>query len=238
MLRCCGEMIKIPKLKVGTRIDIVFENEIKKMKRSAHVMKALVYDVNDEQIIISQTSPALNGDFLNRRVLISFLDVVENRNLRFGFSARLTDFINDYKLASRQPVAALVLKQNEVPKQLDFRMYFRVKPRLQSEVSLVHRARNEKVNLLDISLGGARFICPKDYLLKPAETVKFKLFIGRLSFDLNARVCEVCEPDDESAYKNICYVSIEFEYDNKQLEAALGKAVIDIERQLLSEGKL
>jgi hypothetical protein len=224
----------IPQLKVGANVNIVFENEIN--KSNAHFMKALVYDIQDRKIIISQTSPALNRNFLNRRIMVSFLSRIERRNLRFGFPAKLIDLVSDYKIASQQIVEALVLQQYEDSEQIDFRTFFRVKPPMQSDINLF--LKEEKVKLIDISLAGAKFICPKDNLLQAADKVKFKLLIGPSVFDLETRVREVRTPDDVLGNKNLQYVSVEFEYDNKQLEAALGKAILAIERQLLSEGKI
>ena len=227
-------MQKIPEVKVGTNLDIIFENEIN--KSNAHFMKALVYDISDRKITISQTSPALNRNFLNRRIMVSFLAKMERRRLRFGFPAKLTDLVDDYKMTSQQIVEALVLKQYSESEQIDFRMYFRISPPAQSDINLL--LKEEKVNLIDISLGGAKFICPKDYLLRPADKVKFKLLIGRLVFNLENKVRDVRTPDDVSANKTIQHVSIEFEHNNTQLESALSKSILEIERQLLSEGKL
>lgn len=226
--------MKMPDLKVGSRVDIIFENEV--MKNKAHFMKALVYDIEDSKIIISQTSPALNRHFLDRRIMVSFLARIGSRNLRFGFPSRLIDLVNDYKIASGKNVEALILQQYNKSELVDFRMYFRVTPQSQSDVSLI--LKEEKVNLIDISLGGARFTCPKDYSLRSADKVNFKLLIGSNVFNLDTRVCDVWTLHDASANKNIQYVSVKFEYDNKQLEAALGKAIIEIERKLLSEGKI
>ena len=223
-----------PKLKVGTRIDIVFENEIN--TSNAHFMKALVYDIDNSKIIVSQTSPALNRLFLDRRIMVSFLARISSRNLRFGFPSKLLDLVSDYKIASQQNVEALILQPYKESELMDLRMYFRVTPRRQSDVSLI--LNEEKVNLIDISWGGARFTCPKGYLLRAADKIKIKLLIGYNVFNLDTRVRDVWTPDQLSGNTNLQYASVEFEYDNKQLEASLGKAILEIERQLLSEGKI
>lgn len=226
--------MKTPELKVGTRVDIILENEI--MKSKAHFMKALVYDIEENKIIVSQTSPALGRHFLDRPVMVSFLSEIDGRRLRFGFSSKLLDLISDYKLASEQNVEALVLQQYKKAKLIDFRMSFRVTPRLQGNISLIYK--EEKVNLIDISLGGARFTCPLEYSLHNGDEVKFKLLIGAREFSLDARVREAWLPYNMSANRKLQYVSVEFEYDDKQLESALGKAIMEIERRLLSEGKI
>jgi len=224
----------MPELKIGTKIDIVFENEIN--KTGAHYMRASVYDYEKDLITISQTSPALNSNFLNRRVMVSFLARVERRVLRFGFLARLVDLIKDYEIASGNVVEALVLKQFDEPEQVDFRMHFRVNPPSRSDVNLFFQ--EERINLVDISIGGAKFTYPKTYIFRPADKIKFKLLIGAVTFNINARVCNVAMPDAYAVNKNIQYVSVKFEHDNRQVEAALGRAIMEIERLLLSEGKI
>jgi hypothetical protein len=224
----------MPALKIGTRVDIVFESEIN--KSNAHYMKALVYDYEKNKIIISQTSPALSRQFLDRRIMVTFLANEEKRVLRYGFPARLIDLLTDYQIASDKKVEALVLKQYDDPELLDFRMNFRVKPPSQSDVNLFFR--EEKVNLIDISLGGAKFAHSQTYLFRNGDTAKFKLIIGSTVFNLEARVRNISLPQDRNTNKNFQYVSVEFEHDDRQREAALGRAIIGIERQLLSEGKI
>lgn len=221
-------------LKIGTKVDIVFENELN--KSNAHYMKALVYDCTGDSIIISQTSPALNSRFLNRRVIVSFLVNREKRILRFGFVARLVDLMTDYKISSDKSVEALVLKQHEKPAQMDFRMHFRVKPPSKSNISMFFQ--EERANLIDISIGGVKFTYPKSYLFQQGDTINIRLVIDGKAFDLKAGVRNISMPHEYSANKTIQYVSVEFEHSNRQLETALSRAIIDIERQILSEGKI
>jgi hypothetical protein len=70
-----------PELKIGSKNDIVFDNEIGKQ-----LLTCVVYDYDGNDIIISQTSTRLNHRFLNRRVLVTFLANSEKRILRFGFA--------------------------------------------------------------------------------------------------------------------------------------------------------
>ena len=228
-------MANTAELKVGANVDIVFENEL--MKSDARYMKALVYDCEGSIITISQTAPALDHQFLDHLIIVTFLVKTESRIVRFGFPAKLKDLISDYRIASNNNAEALVIEQLATPKQVDFRLHFRVRASLSSNISIA--LKEGKVNLLDISLGGAKFTCPEDYLLRPADVIKINLSIGRTAFALRARICDVKTPYDSSAdIKNGKHVSVQFEHDNKQLEALLGKAIIDMERQLLSKGKL
>ncbi|NTW76868.1 MAG: PilZ domain-containing protein [Syntrophaceae bacterium] len=226
--------MKTPDLKVGTRVTIVFENEIN--RSNAHYIKALVYDYENDNIVISQTTPALNRHFLNRRIRVTFLAKIEKRFVRFGFRAQLIDLITDYEISSNKYVEALILKQYETPEEMDFRMHFRIKPPSQSRINLSFQ--EEKINLIDISLGGAQFACSKSYLFLRGDSINVKLTIDDKEFDLKARVRNIFIPYEYSAHNSIQYVSVEFKYKNLQLETTLGRAIIEIERKLLSEGKI
>jgi hypothetical protein len=223
-----------PKLKPGMPLDIVFVNELN--QPNAHYMKAVVYDFDQNIITLSQTTPALTTRFLNRRILITFLMHIQNRVLRFGFPAQLVDLISDYSMSAGHSVEALLAKKSGEPEPTDFRMYFRVKPPSNTDLCLF--MEEQKVSLLDISIGGAKFIYPKRYFFRTGESMTFKLIIGISSFNVDAVVRTVREPDMSAANKNLQYVSVEFRHDDKTMEAALGKSIMEIERSLLCEGKM
>lgn len=215
-------------------LDIVFVNELN--QPNAHYMKAVVYDYDQNVITMSQTTPALTTRFLNRRILITFLVHIQNRVLRFGFPAQLVDLVADYTMSVGHTVEALLAKKSGDPEPTDFRMYFRVKPPSNTDLCLF--MEEQKVSLLDISIGGARFIYPKRYFFRPGELITFKLIIGLASFNVDTIVRSVDEPDASATQKNLQYVSVQFRYDDKAMEASLGRAIMEIERSLLSEGKM
>jgi len=229
-----GKKMQTPKLKAGTSIDIVFENEI--MKSNAHYLKAVVYDYEKDSITISQTSPALNRTFIDRRILVTFLVNIERRVLRFGFPARLIDHITNYQISSGNSVEALIIKRYAEPESVDFRLYFRVRVPSESDLSIFFK--EEKVNLMDISIGGAKFTYPQRYIFRSGEEVQCTLIIGTTVFNMNAKVRSVRVPNEATANKNLQYVAVEFSHDNKQMDGQLSKAILDIERGLLSEGKI
>lgn len=223
-----------PELRAGMPLDIIFENEID--RTDAHYMKAVVYDCGNKFITISQTSPALTTHFLNRRVLTTFLAHTKNRLLRFGFTGQLYDLITDYTMSSGKTAEALRIKKLNEPAPVDFRMYFRVTPPSETELRLF--LEEERVSLLDISIGGAKFTYPKKYFFLPGDSVKFKLLIGNAVFDIDASVRSVRQPDIFVNNRSIQYVSVEFRIDDKKIETSLGQAILNIERSLLSKGTI
>ena len=226
--------MQTPKLKAGASLDIVFENEI--MKSNAHYLKAVVYDYEKDLITISQTSPALNRTFLNRRILVTFLVKIERRVMRFGFPAQLIDHVTNYQISSGNNVEAIIIKKYAEPESVDFRLYFRVRVPSESDLSIFFK--EEKVNLMDISIGGAQFTYPKIHIFRPGDEVPCTLIIGTTVFNLNAKVRSVRTPHEATANKNLQYVAVEFSHDNRQMDGQLSKAILDIERSLLSEGKI
>jgi hypothetical protein len=221
-----------PELRPGMPLDIIFENEID--DKNAHYMKAVVYDYEGKFITISQTSPALTTHFLKRRILTTFLAHSKNRLLRFGFSGLLYDLIPDYAISSGNTAEALIIKKLKDLEPVDFRMYFRVRPPSDTDLRLF--LKEEKVNLLDVSIGGAKFIYSKNYFFSPGDPVKFKLLIGGAVFDIDALVRSVRQPDIYASNKNIQYVSVEFRIEDQKMEVSLGQAILNIERSQLSKG--
>ena len=223
-----------PELKPGMPLDIVFENELN--KKGAHHMKAVIYDCHQNVVTMSQTHPVLTPDFLNRRIFITFLVNSENRVLRFGFPAKLTELVIQYPLSEGNTVPALLAQKTGDPEPTDFRMYFRVKPPSDSDVCVF--MEEQKVNLLDISIGGAQFIYPQRNYFHTGQTTECKLLIGTNSFNVGTVIQTVRDPDTNATSRNLQYVSVEFRHDNKEGEIALGRAIMEIERSLLSKGKI
>lgn len=221
-------------LKVGTGVNIVFENEIN--KKNAHNMRAMVYDYNNSKVVVSQSSPPLTRNFLNRRVVVTFLADFNKHPSRFGFAAQLIDLKADYQISADKGVEALVLKKLEKIHRVDYRMFFRVKLPSKSNINLYFQ--NKRVNLINISLGGAKFSYPLTHLFRHGEALDLQLIIDSTAFEMKAKVRNLSHPHEFSVNNTLQYVGIEFEGGNRQLEVALGKAIIEIERQMLSEGKI
>lgn len=223
-----------PELKPGMPLNIVFANELN--RPNAKYMKAVLYDYAAKDVTMSQTSPALSPSFINRRIFITFLVKIDNRFLRFGFPAKLTGLDGNYALSEGNTVEALIARKAADPEPTDFRLYFRVKPPANSDLCVF--MEEQKVNLLDISIGGALFIYSKQRLFHPGEDIEFKLLIRTNVFNVSATVRNVRYPETTAAGKKLQYVGVEFYHDNKDMETALSRAILDIERSLLSKGKI
>jgi len=226
-------MIK-SEVRAGLTLDVLFENELH--RPDAHYMKAVIYECEDNYVVISQTSPALSSQFIGRRLLLTFLVSRQNRVLRMGFPAKLVNVIPNYEMSSGNTVDALRCQKTGEPEPTDFRMYFRVKPPSDTDVCLF--IEEQRVNLLDISIGGAKFTCPRKYFFQAGDKTKFKLVIDREMFSVDAVVRSVRNADTGMPGRNMHYVSVEFRAQDRAIQASLGKAIMNIERSLLSKGKI
>jgi len=224
--------MKKTELKPGTPLTIVFESELNKSK--AHYLRASVYDCDDSFVTTSQTSPALQKSFLGRKVLLTYLIHIGARTLRFGFAGLLAELVSDYAMSSCKNTQALLIKRLHRSEPMDFRMYFRIKPPAGSDLSLFWEEK--KVGLIDISLGGAQFIYPDAQFFQPGQQVKFKLLIGDGIFDVEGIIRRVGRPRAVRPGKRFQQVSVEFRHCDKKMESSLGKAIMEIERSLLTKG--
>lgn len=223
-----------PEPKPGTPLDIVFESELN--QPGAHYLKATVYDCDDSILISSQTSPALGRQFLNRKVVVTFLTRKGSRTVRLGFAGLLYELVHDYAMSSHKEAEALLIKILHRPEPMDFRMYFRITPPSGGDLSLFQDEK--KVGLMDISLGGVKFIYPLNHTFLPGQAVKFKLLIGDEVFDIDGIVRQVRRPDTAASGARMQHVSVEFRHYDKKMEASLGRAIMAIERSLLTKGTM
>ena len=113
------------------------------------VKDSTVYDVEEPTIILAQTNPPVLKSMLHKEVIVTYL----TDTVRYGFTAELVEFI-DYRLDSGQ-VEALVVKRTGPEKPYSVRMSYRVGPTGQSNLSMSVFAN--KVDIIDISLGGTKF---------------------------------------------------------------------------------
>lgn len=224
--------MKKTELKPGTPLTIVFENEIN--QPNAHYLKATVYDCDDALVTTSQTSPALQSIFLNRKVLVTYLVRTATRTLRFGFAGLLFGLVDDYLMSSGNETQALLIKRLHRAETMDFRLYFRISPPAGSDLSLFWEEK--KVSLMDISLGGAKFIYQLNHPFLPGQAVKFKLLIGDKIFDVDGIIRRVHRPHRNRPGQRLQQVSVEFRHWDKKMERSLGEAILEIERSLLTKG--
>jgi hypothetical protein len=222
------------KFKPGMAVNIIFETDF--LVNTTRVLKATIFDVIDDKLIVSQTSPPILRSSLNRSIQISFITHVESQPARFAASAIVTNFIANYEMSSSLTVPALILEQKTDLEEVNIRMFFRVKSVVGSNIVVLFGP--EKLNLIDISLGGAKFSHPKPNLVQPRQELNLIFVFDGRRFEVKAIVLRIWSNADADTPKPIQYLSIQFEPGQREFEYYLGKKIMMMERQIIADGRV
>jgi len=226
-------------VRAGFQLDVVLESDLEKNVVIAR--RAMVYDVLDRRFIISQTSPPLYRRHIDARVNASYLVTIgkpeKRRVIRMGIPAIVLEYLEAYPLSSSNLVPAFVLHQNGEPAEINLRVHYRVRPTASSD--LILQANGMKVNLIDLSLGGVRFSHRwKDPPLEYGD-VALTLSFGGRTFKIDGKIIRISNPAPATGRsRDLEYVTVKFVDLNRDVEFFLGKKILMIERQLISEGKV
>jgi hypothetical protein len=138
----------------GSSVDLILNlDSLKEETRS--VRRATVYDVEGDQYILSQTTPAIRKSDLGKSVNITSLIRRGDQRVRCGFFGKLVDIIIDYQLNSHKTVLALTVLRTSPIETYNLRLHYRVIPG--KEWSKRIEVDSMPINLIDISLGGTLF---------------------------------------------------------------------------------
>jgi len=218
--------------KPGLNVNIVLtvDNE----REISDVKSAIIYDIVGADIILSQVNPPVRRELKGKDITVTYLIGSGNTVKRFGFNGKIADIITDYSLSSSNLVPAILIKKTSGSKQYDLRMHYRVKPRL-GDHSIALYVGTEKVNLIDISIGGARFCHKKDHHIEPGKIMKATLHVDGITFYPDIRTLSVWLPPETGKLPELEYAMVQFlNMDNKCSHALNGK-IMEIQRTPLSK---
>jgi hypothetical protein len=180
--------------RIVTDIDVIKERVV--------VKGSTVYEVEEPTIILAQTDPPILKSMLHKEVIVTYLV----NAVRYGFTAELVEFI-DYRLDSGQ-VKALVMRRTGQEKPYSIRMSYRVGPTGQSNIFMSVFAN--KVDIVDISLGGTKFAYGMPFLLEPDDIAQIGLEIDGKVHTLEAHILRTWQEDLEDAGDDLWFASAEF----------------------------
>ena len=217
----------------GQGVEFMYYNDY--ARDQIRIMRAMVFDVLDRKLILSQAQPAVLPSGVRKDIVLTYLVREQGQTARFGFKAIILEFLNHYELASGEQVPALVIERRGAPGRFNLRLNYRLKT--SSGLSLSLALRNQPLNLMDISVGGARFSCPKAVFLAPHTRLKLKLGVGVQRHEIEAEVLRVWSSEDQRAYGDLQFATVRFLHAGNEVEHLLGKEIFNIERQLLAQCK-
>jgi hypothetical protein len=215
-------------IKPGMSINMIIN--IDNRKEIVETKNSIVHDMVGNKIIIAQTDPPISRTKTNREVYATYLEKEGGRPVRYGFPAKIVEFIKDFELSSREKTQAVVLLREGLREPYNLRMFYRLEPPSNCGIDIF--VNGIKVSILDISIGGASFSHNKIYPFKMNEETKIILVIGERASQIESKVVRVWEPENENVKRSLEFVSIQFLDMNGHIKNELGRKIQDVERDL------
>lgn len=214
----------------GIGVEFFYHSDYE--KENAHAMRSIVYDLAGKKIVLAQSSPSVLRSSVNRTIILTYVVKKDGQASRVGFPARIVNLIDNYRLSSGQLVPAIVVEQEGEPRSFNLRFSFRI--RVSSAGVMAFRIGGERVNLIDISLGGARISVRSTMGLRPTGRVRVSIAFDDGTFDAEAEILRVWRPAPEKNRQNLDIAALKFINPSSALERALGGAILTLERQRLA----
>jgi hypothetical protein len=219
----------------GSSVDIVVG--IDDVRETIDVRKAIIYEISGVNLIFSQTTPPLSGRYVGEIFTITYLKKDNNGSERLGFFVKLLESVKDYKLASGVTAGALLMaRTSEIKKQefFNLRMHHRINPGCGSNIEIF--IGKERVNIMDISIGGAMLSCPNLKSMEPGQSLTIILVMSGETFKLNAKVVRKRASTAGDAGSNMPWTVIQFQGASKRLNYLLGGKIFALEREQICRG--
>jgi hypothetical protein len=222
---------KLVDIRPGMSVNVVLNVDVD--EEIADVRNAVVYDVDGVEIILSQTNPPFTKYYIGTEITVTYLVKRKESPSRIGFSGKVINILNDYSLHSSKTVQAINIVRKSELKTYDLRMHYRVSPKSNSGIHLY--VGGEEVNLLDISMGGARLCHPRDNPIEPGVMIKMILTVDLERFDIEAKTVNVWYPSEAGSRADLEYVSLQFSKLDKKCSHLLSGKILTIQREFLSK---
>lgn len=220
-------MVDFSQLRPGSKADVVIEVDYKKEK--IDVRRSLAYDVIEENVILSQTNPPVTSHYISTKVVVTYLIREDNEYVRYGFEGTVSRIIRDYQLTSSEKVSAFMVEKKSDPVQFNVRMHFRVRPGINSGISL--SIAGEKMNIVDISIGGAKVTHRNKFTIETKTRIRIILTIDGEEFPVEAMILRNWQTAATKRTDAIEYIAMQFMNVNVGVENQLAKKIREIERE-------
>jgi hypothetical protein len=188
---------------------------------------SVIYAVNGETLILAQTEPSIKSSMLNKEIVVTYLVKENSRYSRYGFSSIVTELIDRYKLSPDQEVRAIVVHKCTEQKPYDASMRYRVGPSSRSAMNV--SIYDEKINVIDISLGGIKFSYDRSLRLETDKVVEVRLGIAGEVYTIAARIIRTWQAERERFKTELRFAGAEFLNLSGKIEQKLSRKILDIE---------
>jgi hypothetical protein len=210
----------------GYSVDLVLNMDL--LKETIDVRKSLIYDVEGNQYILSQTSPSIKKYDIGKSIHITHLKRQGDQYVRHGFLGRLVESIKDYQLHSSQLVEGLRVRRLSNLDTYDLRMYYRLRPG--AAWPFRFEIASQPATLLDVSLGGASFSLNSKSHYEPAQTID--VICSKADGERHSilvKIKRVWSPAN-LAKTDVKYVAVQFLRKDINLNKDLEREILQIQR--------
>jgi hypothetical protein len=223
-------------LKPGMSLSLVVNTNI--IRGINDIRSSTLHDISGGKLILAQTDPLLSTAYLNKNIIISFLEEEKKNPVRYGFHANIIEFVKEYRLSSSQTAPAIVVLQKTVPERYNLRLFYRIHP--SSDFGLQISIDDQPMGIIDISIGGAIISATlrqnRQFKFVTGKTIKVTLTLDEQHFDLEALIKRISFPDFQKWNRELVFIALQFCDRTLELDRALGGKILYIQRELRSKG--
>jgi hypothetical protein len=223
-------------LNPGMSLSLVVKADL--LRETHDIRTSTLHDIDGKKLIIAQPEPALSALRLNKTITVSFLNVEGSKPVRYGFQARIVEFVKEYQLSSSQTAPAIVVQQQTIPEHYNLRMFYRIQP--PSNYGFQLSVYDQPMNIINISIGGALISATRSQHLElnfeTTKTIKVTLTLDDQHFNLKAQIKRISYPDDPKRSRDLVFIALQFENRTLEFDRILGGKLLEIQRELRSKG--
>lgn len=219
-------------LKPGAAVDIVLKVDFN--REVMDVRRAMVYDTDGSIFVVSRPSPDLKPEHIGRRCTVTFVVRENEFKSRYGIPAEILELKENYPIRKGTTVQALILKALGGVELFNLRMAYRVRPPISSGIAL--QIDGQRVSILDISTGGARFLSSVRPPLQFRQRVEVVLHLDEAAHTFHAFVVRSQDPGPQCPVRGAQEVAVQFSGMGKRVREQLAKKILQIDRELRAKG--
>jgi len=213
----------------GSSVDLILQLDL--LKEKIDVRRAIIYDVEGDEYILSQTMPAIRPSDMGNIASVTRLIHKGDQPVRRGFSGTLIDFIRNYRLGSSDEVVALCVRKTSRIETHNLRMHYRVRPGANWSTRIAVDLM--PVNLIDISLGGVLFSHSSGKTFEPGRQVQVTYTGPDRKPHTIRSIVKRAWSAGETAHSGLEFVALQFTHLEMELERELGREIMELQRASL-----
>ena len=220
-------------LKPGTDVSVVVS--IDHIREAVDVRRSIIHDVTGRAVIMAQTDPPISRLRTGKDLYVTFVDRLSSRGVRYGFTAVVEEFLSDYLLSSGKKARAIRMRRVSGLEEYNVRMFYRLEP--PGDCGLEMFLNGLRVNILDISLGGAKISHNSSIRLPIGIQTTAEIDIDGKQHRVDAIVLRAWEPEDARLRGSISYAAIHFPGIDARFRTVLARKIADVERSVHNAGQ-